>query len=132
MMRRLGLAIPALLLLLIGAAWVVPRHLDWDDHRGTLAALAADELGRPVALQGAVRVTLLPQPMVEADDVIVGGSAPDDIRLAARGLRLRLDLGIRLALRRGTGKQQGKGTHLGQKQVEALRLKLDAGFQKVG
>lgn len=98
-MRRLGLGIPVLLLLLTAAAWIVPRHLDWDDHRGTLAALAAGELGRPVALQGAVRVTLLPQPMVEADDVIVGGSAPDDIRLAARALRLRLDLASLLRLR---------------------------------
>ena len=77
----------------------MPRHLDWDGHRALLASLAADELGRPVALQGAVRVTLLPQPMVEADDVIVGGGGPDDLRLAARALRLRLDLGALLRLR---------------------------------
>lgn len=98
-MRRIGLFLGVLVLLLVGAAWLLPRHLDWDDHRGRLAALAAEELGRPVALQGAVRVTLLPQPMVEADDVIVGGSAPDDIRLAARALRLRLDLASLLRLR---------------------------------
>lgn len=98
-MRRLGLLLGVVLLLLVGAAWLLPRHMDWDDHRGRLAALAADELGRPVALQGAVRVTLLPQPMVEADDVIVGGSGPEDIRLAARALRLRFDLASLLRLR---------------------------------
>ena len=97
-MRRFGLFLGGLLLVLIGASWLLPRHLDWDDQRGRLAALAAGQLGRPVALQGPLRVTLLPQPMVEADDVIVGGGA-DDLRLTARSLRLRLDLPALLRLR---------------------------------
>jgi hypothetical protein len=94
-MRR-GLALAggfaALLLLL---AWTVPRAVDWNARRGELAALSAERLGRTVTLEGPVRLVLLPQPVLEAQGVTLGGEG-EDLAIGARALLLRLDLGALL------------------------------------
>ena len=91
-LRWLGFGALALLpLLLLAALWWGPRLTDWNSHRDRLAILAAGWLGQPVTLAGDVSLTLLPQPMLEAGGVSIGG--PDaDLSIAARALRLRLDL----------------------------------------
>lgn len=97
-MRRRALLLgllAALAALAAGAAYALPRWLDWDRHRATLALIASERLGRPVLLTGPVTLVLLPQPRIEAERVVIG-QAEDDIRMAARGLRLRLDLGALL------------------------------------
>lgn len=79
-------------LALTGAGlWFGPMAVDWEAQRGRLASLAARELGRPVSLDGPVRLTLLPRPMVEAGGVVVGGEA-GGIGVTARALRLTLNL----------------------------------------
>ncbi|MGY4802758.1 AsmA family protein [Teichococcus aerofrigidensis] len=97
--RTSWIALALLPLLVLAAAWFGPRLTNWDQHRDRLAILAAGRLGQPVALAGPVSLTLLPQPMLEAGGVTVGG--PDaQISVTARALRLRLDwlalLGLRL------------------------------------
>lgn len=87
--RLLLLLIPAALL---AAAWFGPGLLDWEGQRGRVAAIAAARLGRPVVLAGPLRLTLLPQPMVEADDVSVGEADGEELGVTARVLRLRLGL----------------------------------------
>jgi hypothetical protein len=82
---------------LIAAAWVGPRLFDWESQRGRVAAIATARLGRLVTVDGPLRVTLLPQPMLEADDVRVGDEAGAGLGVAARVLRLRLGLGALLA-----------------------------------
>lgn len=92
MRRPLLLAlIAALLALAGGAAYALPRWLDWERHRDALAQIASERLGRPVALEGRVALVLLPQPQLEASRIVIGEAA-DDIRMSARALRLRLDL----------------------------------------
>lgn len=87
--RLLLLLIP---LALLGAAWFGPGLLDWEGQRGRVAAIAAARLGRPVVLAGPLRLTLLPQPMVEADDVSVGDADGEELGVTAQVLRLRLGL----------------------------------------
>ena len=92
MRRALLLTLVASLLLVAGAsAWLLPPWLDWDRHRGALAEIATERLGRPVALEGRVGLVLLPQPRLEASRIAIGPAA-DEIRMSARALRLRLDL----------------------------------------
>ncbi|MBR0644977.1 AsmA family protein [Plastoroseomonas hellenica] len=91
---RAAIAVSCILgiLALIGAGlWFGPMAVDWEAQRGRLASLAARELGRPVSLDGPVRLTLLPRPMVEASGVVVGGEA-GGIGVTARALRLTLNL----------------------------------------
>lgn len=91
---RAAIAVSCILgiLALTGAGlWFGPMAVDWEAQRGRLASLAARELGRPVSLDGPVRLTLLPRPMVEAGGVVVGGEA-GGIGVTARALRLTLNL----------------------------------------
>jgi len=99
LLRRLLLAALLLLpVLLLLALWLAPRLTDWNEYRDRLAILAAGRLGQPVMLAGPVKLALLPQPMLEAGGVTIGG--PDaEISLEARALRLRLDLPALLRLR---------------------------------
>ncbi len=87
--RFLLLLLPVALLL---AAWVGPRLFDWEAQRGRVAAIATARLGRPVTVEGPLRVTLLPQPMLEADAVRVGDADGTELVVSARVLRLRLGL----------------------------------------
>ncbi len=76
----------------LAAVWVGPRLISWEGQRGRLAALASERLGRQVALQGPLRVVLLPQPMIEADEVHLGQDE-GGLGMKAQTLRLRLGLG---------------------------------------
>jgi hypothetical protein len=89
--RRL-LLLPLLPLALLLAAWFGPRLFDWEAQRGRVAAIATARLGRLVTVEGPLRVTLLPQPMLEADDVRVGDAEGEGLGVAAKVLRLRLGL----------------------------------------
>jgi uncharacterized protein involved in outer membrane biogenesis len=106
--RRPVLASAGLLLgLLLAGVWLVPGMLDWNRYRDGIAALATQQLGRPVHIRGAVSLQLFPQPILTAADVSVndaaGGQptgAPRDAQtvvLSARALRLRVALGPLLA-----------------------------------
>ena len=75
----------------LAAVWVGPRLISWEGQRNRLAALASERLGRPVALQGPLRVVLLPQPMIEADEVHLG---QDEGGLGVKAQTLRLRLGL--------------------------------------
>ncbi|WP_161600766.1 AsmA family protein [Teichococcus oryzae] len=91
MFRVLAVTVLLLLpLLVLAALWFGPRLTDWNEHRDRLAILAAGRLGQPVTLEGPVRLVLLPQPMLEAGGVTIGG--PDgEVSVQAQALRLRLD-----------------------------------------
>ncbi len=90
MKRRLALAAALALPLLFGAAFALPARIDWDGYRGTLAQHASERLGRPIGLNGGLRLRLLPQTVLDADGLTIGASN-DGVELTARALRLRLD-----------------------------------------
>ncbi len=94
--RILLLAVAGLLALLIAGIWIVPGMLDWNRYRGSLAALVAAGIGRPVKIEGNVTLHLLPQPILTASGIEVD-DAGDGLVLAAHELRLRVALGPLLA-----------------------------------
>lgn len=113
-MRRTRLAIAAVaavLLLLAGAVWLVPGMMGWSRYRDTIAALAAQRLGRPVHIGGSVSLALLPQPILTATDVVVE-DAGDGVGLSAKALRLRVGLGALLAGRLQTRELTLQGADL--------------------
>ena len=77
MLNRLFVLIGVLVILAIGAAFVVPRYIQWGDYRGRLQTMAAAAFGTEVAIDGDIQLTLLPQPKLEFTKVRVGTvSAP--------------------------------------------------------
>lgn len=87
---RTGIVAGLLLAILLPAALLLPQRIDWDGYRGNLAEHAASRLGRSIALEGTLRLSLLPATVLEADGVRIGPSI-DQVELSARALRLRLD-----------------------------------------
>lgn len=77
MLNRLFIVLGVLVILAIGAAFVVPRFIQWGDYRGRLQTMAAGAFGTDVAIEGDIQLTLLPQPKLEFTKVRVGTvSAP--------------------------------------------------------
>ncbi len=73
------------------AAWQVPPRLDWNRYRTTIEALASASLGRPVAIAGRITLALLPEPQLEAAEVVIGSwTAGTDARPPLRMASLRL------------------------------------------
>ncbi len=95
-MRRAGALLLGLLALLLAAAWLGPRLLDWEPYRAEIAGIASARLGRTVVLDGPITLALLPQPRVEATAVAILPEG-DGLGLEARAMRLRLDLGALIA-----------------------------------
>ncbi|HWA19033.1 MAG TPA: AsmA family protein [Devosia sp.] len=81
MLNRLFIAIGVLVILAIGAAFVVPRFIQWGDYRGRLETLASDAVGAPVKIEGDIQFSLLPQPILQFADVVVGDSAAPAIKV---------------------------------------------------
>ncbi|MCW8086955.1 AsmA family protein [Sabulicella glaciei] len=94
-MRPVRALLLALLILLVGGAglavFAIPSLTDWESRRGQVARLASERLGRPVVLAGDLNFTFLPQPVLEATEVLIGEGG-DGLGLSTRALRLRLDL----------------------------------------
>lgn len=56
----------------IGAAFVVPRLIQWGDYRPRLESMASHAFGTEVAIEGDIHLTLLPQPQLQFSKVRVG------------------------------------------------------------
>jgi uncharacterized protein involved in outer membrane biogenesis len=85
----------ALAVAVVGAVWIGPRLLDWNDHRAAIEAAASGFLGRNVLINGPIRLSLLPHPSITAEKVDVQDDG-DGVRMAARDLTLSLSLGALL------------------------------------
>src|SRR4051794_39725615 len=78
--------------LLLLAVWQVPQWLDWTRYRATIEVFASATLGQPVTIRGPISLTLLPQPVLSAAQVDVGGTGPTELSIHVDALRLRIAL----------------------------------------
>ena len=77
------------LAMLIGAAALYgPRLISGDYHRGAIERLASGVVGRPVYIEGPITLSLLPDPQLVAENVIIGGPHGAQVTTAV----LKLDL----------------------------------------
>lgn len=75
MLNRLYIVVGVVLILLLTAAFVVPRLYDWSPYRERMEVIASEALGTDVKINGDLSFTLLPQPQMVMSRVIVG---PED------------------------------------------------------
>jgi hypothetical protein len=78
--------------MLLLAIWQVPQWLDWARYRTTIEVLASATLGQPVTIHGPISLTLLPQTVLTAEQVKVGGGEPNALSIHVQSLRLRIAL----------------------------------------
>ena len=101
-LRHISSGLVALLVLMLGGAWLVPSWLDWSRYRDDVAALASDVLGQAVRIDGAITLRILPQPLLVAERISVADGAASDgagggTAITADQLRLRVALAPLLA-----------------------------------
>ncbi|MFD2263852.1 AsmA family protein [Lacibacterium aquatile] len=97
-MRRAGsriwISLAAVFVVILGTLAIAPRFVDWSQWRDDIAGTVGTLAGRAVAIDGGVRLTLLPIPSLVADGVrlgeAAGGRAPYFARVGQ--LEARLDL----------------------------------------
>ncbi|MGH7191329.1 MAG: AsmA family protein, partial [Acetobacteraceae bacterium] len=85
--RFLALAVAIVIAIAITVASVLPGFTDWNRYRGSLELLAGEALGRPVTIAGPVSLSVLPEPVLTASRVSVGGRGA---RITVDELRLRV------------------------------------------
>jgi len=71
-LNRIYIAVGLFAILVLGAAFLVPRFIQWGDYRDRMEELAASVLGTDVRIEGDIQFDLLPQPRLIMTDVAVG------------------------------------------------------------
>jgi hypothetical protein len=71
-LNRIYIAVGLFAILVLGAAFLVPRFIQWGDYRDRMEELAASVLGTDVRIEGEIQFDLLPQPRLIMTDVAVG------------------------------------------------------------
>lgn len=87
-MRDILTALAALVAVALLTLMVGPYFVDWQAQRPRLAALVQERTGLEVRFGGALQVSLLPTPSIDAEDVAVGGA--DNPLLSARRIAFSL------------------------------------------
>ncbi|QJE72307.1 AsmA family protein [Aerophototrophica crusticola] len=89
-MRKLLLSLGVVVGLLLAAAAVGPRFVDWGAYRGQVAALLERATGRQVAISGPLDLTLLPRPVLTARDVSLSAGEEGPPLATVREVDLRV------------------------------------------
>lgn len=93
-MKKIVYVIVGLLVLAAGAVLALPGIIDWNDYRNELADAMREATGRNVAIEGDLRLSILPRPALSVAGVKIGnlqGAKADNM------LELeRLDVNVRL------------------------------------
>ena len=72
MLNRIYIIVGLFAILVLGAAFLVPRFIQWGDYRDRMEVLAASVLGTDVRIMGDIQFDLLPQPRLNMTEVEVG------------------------------------------------------------
>lgn len=90
MLNRIYIVVGMLAIVVLAAAFIVPRFIQWGDYRDRMEALASTVLGAEVSIGGDIEFSLLPQPRLHFSDVVVG--APDAPAASVAGVEAEFAL----------------------------------------
>jgi uncharacterized protein involved in outer membrane biogenesis len=92
--KKLGIALLALVVVLIAAILIGPSFVDWNAQKGRITAEVEKLTGRALTIEGDISLALLPAPALSVDKVrlanVEGGSAPSMIELESLQVRIAL------------------------------------------
>ncbi len=89
--RAAALLLGGVIIACLLAAWLIPPLLDWNRYRTDIADLVSANLGRAVAIEGPISLSLLPEPVLTAERITVA-AAHDGVTMAVAEMRVRLAL----------------------------------------
>lgn len=68
-MKKLFLGVGIVLVALLGAVLIVPSFINWNDYKPEIAAQAKKATGRALAIDGDIRIAILPAPALVVNNV---------------------------------------------------------------
>ncbi|MEE2968943.1 MAG: AsmA family protein, partial [Pseudomonadota bacterium] len=93
-MRKLLFGLVGLIVVVIGAALIVPSFIDWNGYKAEIAAQARQATGRDLQIIGDLDLAILPSPRLSANDVkfanLTGATAPYMAELKSLQVSIRL------------------------------------------
>lgn len=72
MLNRIYIIVGMLAIIVLASAFIAPHFIRWSDYRARMEELATSVLGTPVTVRGDIEFTLLPQPKLHFENVLVG------------------------------------------------------------
>lgn len=75
MLNRIYIIVGLLAIVVLAAAFIAPRFIQWSDYRERMEELASGVLGADVTIRGDIEFNLLPRPRLHFSDIIVGNPA---------------------------------------------------------
>lgn len=93
-MRKILIGIGVLVVLIVGAAIVVPNFIDWNSYKGEIRQQVQQATGRNLTIVGDLKLTILPAPRLLVKDLrfanIHGGSSPEMVKIEALDVQVRI------------------------------------------
>ncbi len=91
-MKKFGIGLLAVLVLLVAAVLVAPSFIDWNVYKDRIVAEAHKATGRELTIDGDISLALLPAPALSVENVrlanAVGGSEPTMVTLDSLKVRI--------------------------------------------
>lgn|GEM_PF-471338 len=83
MLNRLFIVVGGVAILAIIALFALPFFVDWSAYKPRLEAMVSEALGTEARVEGDIYFTLLPQPHLKADTIVVGPAASPLVEIEA-------------------------------------------------
>jgi uncharacterized protein involved in outer membrane biogenesis len=94
MLKKIGIGVLILVVLIVAAAYAVPKFYPWNDHKADIAAQVKAATGRDLVIDGDISADLLPTPTLSVSRARLanapGGSTPDMVSFEALKVRVAL------------------------------------------
>lgn len=87
MLKKVGIGLAIVVVLLVGAALLIPRLIDWNDYKPEITAAVRDATGRDLVIGGDIEVSIFPGISFAASDVRLAnaeGAEPPDMMTVRR------------------------------------------------
>lgn len=86
-MRKIGIGLLVIVVLLVGAAFIAPKLINWNGYKPDIAAAVRDATGRELAIDGDIDISILPSTTFSVSDIRFAnapGMAPPEMARIAR------------------------------------------------
>ncbi|MCF6344759.1 MAG: AsmA family protein [Devosiaceae bacterium] len=90
MLNRIYIIVGMLAIILLSGAFLAPFMVDWNSFRERMEFIAQKALGNEVKINGDMSISLLPQPRLSFEDVVVGSDKQIGVKIARVSARFSL------------------------------------------
>lgn len=90
MLNRIYIIVGMLAIILLAGAFLAPVMLDWNSYKERMEYIAQKALGNEVKINGDMSISLLPQPRLSFEDVVVGSDEQIGVKIARVSARFSL------------------------------------------